>query len=88
MLAAILKASNEIIADTATEMIGIDRSLDLEGGEADLVSLRANYFDALVAVNTGSPESNEDFQELEHELTVAKQSYNFARAAEGLTPID
>ncbi len=88
VLAAILESNNEALTNTATEMMGIDRSLDLGAGEADLVSLRTNYFDALVAVNTGSPDSNEEFQELERALALAKQSYNSARAAEGLSLID
>ena len=88
MVAAILEANSKVLADTASDMIGIDRSLNLETAEADLEILRASYFDALVAVNTSLPDSNNEVEELERELTVAKESYNAARLATGLSPID
>jgi hypothetical protein len=88
MLAAILEANSDRLADTASEMIGVDRSLNLESAEADLEVLRDSYFDALVAVNTSLPDSNEELEDLERELTLAKESYNAARLAEGLSPID
>jgi hypothetical protein len=88
MLAAIVEANSDKLADTASEMIGIDRSLNLETAEADLEILRENYFDALVAVNTSLPDSNNEVEELERELSVAKESYNAARLATGLSPID
>ena len=88
MVAAILEANSKVLADTANEMIGIDRSLNLETTEADLEILRESYFDALVAVNTSLPDSNNEVEELEQELTLAKESYNAARLATGLSPID
>ena len=88
MLAAIVEANSDKLADTASEMIGIDRSLNLETAEADLEILRESYFDALVAVNTSLPDSNNEVEELEQELTLAKESYNVARLATGLSPID
>ena len=88
MLAAIVEANSDKLADTASEMIGIDRSLNLETAEADLEILREGYFDALVAVNTSLPESNNEVEELERELILAKESYNAARLARGLSPID
>jgi hypothetical protein len=88
MLADIVEANSDRLADTASDMIGIDRSLNLESAEADLEILRAGYFDALVAVNTSLPDSNNEVEELERELTMAKESYNAARLARGLSPID
>ncbi len=88
MVAAILEANSKVLADTASEMIGIDRSLNLETTEADLEILRESYFDALVAVNTSLPDSNNEVEELERELILAKESYNAARLATGLSPID
>ena len=88
VLAAILEANKESLAHAATEMISIDRSLDLESGEADLDALRASYFDALLALNVGTPESQEKHTELERELEMAKHSYNSALAARGLNPIE
>ncbi len=88
MVAAILEANSKVLADTANEMIGIDRSLNLETTESDLEILRESYFDALVAVNTSLPDSNNEVEELEQELTLAKESYNAARLATGLSPID
>jgi hypothetical protein len=88
MVAAILEANSKVLADTANEMIGIDRSLNLEPAESDLEILRESYFDALVAVNTSLPDSNNEVEELEQELTLAKESYNAARLATGLSPID
>ncbi len=88
LLADILEANSNAMADTASAMIGIDRSLNLEFAEADLEVLRESYFDALVAVNTSLPDSNNEVEELERELTLAKESYNAARLARGLSPID
>jgi hypothetical protein len=88
MLAAIVEANSDKLADTASEMIGIDRSLNLETAETDLELLRESYFDALVAVNTSLPDSNNEVEELERELMLAKESYNAARLARGLSPID
>jgi hypothetical protein len=88
MVAAILEANSKVLADTANEMIGIDRSLNLETTESDLEILRESYFDALVAINTSLPDSNNEVEELEQELTLAKESYNVARLATGLSPID
>lgn len=88
LLADILEANSNAMADTASAMIGIDRSLNLESAEADLEVLRESYFDALVAVNTSLPDSNNEVEELERELTLAKESYNAARLARGLSPID
>jgi len=88
MLAAIVEANSDRLADTASDMIGIDRSLNLESAEADLEILRENYFDALVAVNTSLPDSSNEVEELERELTLATESYNAARLATGLSPID
>jgi hypothetical protein len=88
MVAAILEANSKVLSDTACDMIGIDRSLNLESAEADLETLRESYFDALVAVNASLPDSNNEVEELERELTVAKESYNAARLATGLSPID
>ena len=88
MVAAILEANSKVLADTANEMIGIDRSLNLETTESDLEILRESYFDALVAVNTSLPDSNNEVEELEQELTLAKESYNAARLATGLSLID
>ena len=88
LLADILEANSNAMADTASAMIGIDRSLNLESAEADLEVLRESYFDALVAVNTSLPDSNNEVEELERELTLAKESYNAARLARSLSPID
>ncbi|MEE8539641.1 MAG: hypothetical protein V3S54_07485 [Woeseiaceae bacterium] len=88
MLADIVEANSDRLADTASDMIGIDRSLNLETAEADLEILRENYFDALVAVNTSLPDSNNEVEELQRELTMAKESYNAARLARSLSPID
>ena len=88
MLADIVEANSDRLANTASDMIGIDRSLNLETVEADLEILRENYFDALVAVNTSLPDSNNEVEELQRELTMAKESYNAARLARSLSPID
>ena len=56
LLADILEANSNAMADTASAMIGIYRSLNLESAEADLEVLRESYFDALVAVNTNLPD--------------------------------
>ncbi len=88
LLADILEANSNAMADTASAMIGIDRSLNLESAEADLEVLRESYFDALVAVNTNLPDSNNEVEELQRELTMAKESYNAARLARSLSPID
>ncbi len=88
VLTAMLDINKEVLTDAATDMVRIDRSLDLGSAQADIGSLRNNYFDALVAVNTSSPESDEAREELERQLALAKNAYNAARDAEGLTPID
>jgi hypothetical protein len=41
-----------------------------------------------VAVNTSLPDSNNEVEELQRELTMAKESYNAARLARSLSPID
>jgi len=92
LLATILKANKRALTATATAMVNaqilnMDRSLALEAPESDLSSARNVYFDALVAVNATSPYSNEELEQLEANLTEAKQSYNAARLAEGLDPI-
>ena len=87
MLAAMLEMNKELLTQTASNMVAIDRSLDLESGEVDLESLRQTYFDALVAVETGSTESGDDVEVMQHELAIAKQSYDAARVADGLGPV-
>ena len=87
VLAAVLESNKEFVTQTADEMIGIDRSFDLASDEDDLDSLRRIYFDALVAVTTESTEISDDHEELKHELEIARRSFNTARIADGLTPI-
>ncbi len=88
MLAATLEANSNTLAHAASAVIGIDRSLNPESVPADMKVLRDSYFDALVAVNTSLSDSNNEIEELERELTLAKESYNAARLARGLSPID
>jgi hypothetical protein len=83
-LAAVLESNKEYVTQTADEMIGIDRSFELASDEDDLDSLRRTYFDALVAVTTESAETSD---ELKRELDIARLSFNTARVADGLTPI-
>ncbi len=88
LLAAILKANSAALTEWAGDRIGIDRSLNLESGAAELESLSASYFDALLDMNTTSPESDDELEESERKWATAKESYNAARIANGLTPND
>jgi len=87
MLAAMLEMNKELLTQTASDMVVFGRSLDLDSSEVDLDSLRQTYFDALVAVETGSTESGDDFEEIQQRLAVAKQSYDAARVTDGLGPV-
>ena len=88
VLAAILEANKSSLQQAANEMFNIDRSLDLESGEADFEALRADYFDALLALDIGAQDPDENYADLQRDLETAKQSYNSALAAHGLDPID
>lgn len=88
ILAATLEQNKRELAATANDIIGIDRSLNLDADETDLASLRQIYFDALVAVDAVSPDSTNALPELEHDLALARDSYNAARIAEGLDPVN
>jgi hypothetical protein len=88
VLAATLEDNKTELAATATNMVGIDRSLDLDESATDIEALRQEYFDALIAFETASGEAGDALPELERRLTVTKTSYNAARIAEGLDPVD
>lgn len=87
-LSYILTANQEVFTEVANDVITIDRSLNLDTDEADLGSLRQDYYDALVAVDAVSPDSGQEQAELEMNLAAAKNSYNSARTAAGLDPIE
>jgi len=88
VLANILEKNKKSLQQAANEMISIDRSLDLESGEPDLAALRADYFDALLALDIGAQDPDENYPGLQRDLETAKQYYNSALAAHGLDPID
>jgi len=87
-LAAILDANSDKLVQTASEMVAFNRSLDPDSAQVDMESLRQRYFDALVAVDTGTSDSNGNDEELNRELAVARQLYNAARISEGMSSID
>jgi len=88
VLSFILEANQEVLTETANEIISIDRSLDLDSDDADMETLRQEYFDALVAVSALPPDSEQTPGELAQELASAKDAYNAARIANGLDPVD
>jgi hypothetical protein len=86
-IGGILEKNSEMLASKASEMIGIERSLDAMPVESELDIARAAYFDAKIALEIESP-SAAGTEKLYSELEVAKQSLNAALVAEGLAPIE
>jgi hypothetical protein len=86
-IAAAIKANSEMLAITAANMAGIERSLDIDFGGTELDALRTDYFDALVALEVESPESTTNTEQLKENLELAQQSYNAALVADGLPPV-
>jgi len=87
-IAAAIEANSEKLANSAASMIGVERSLDTDFGDEDLDSLRADYFDAIVALDIESPESIAAAEKLQIDLEMAKQSYNVALIEAGLSPVE
>jgi hypothetical protein len=87
-IAAAIEANSEKLASSAANMIGVERSLDSGFGDEDLDSLRADYFDAVVARDIESPESTAAAEKLQTDLDMAKQSYNVALIEAGLSPVE
>jgi hypothetical protein len=87
-MAQALEANKEMLAESAAGMIGVERSLDPAFGASDLDTLRANYFDAVVALEIESPESNAEAEKLQTDLELAKQDYNAALIEAGLSPVE
>jgi hypothetical protein len=87
-IAEAIEANSEMLATSAAKLAGVSRSLDDDIGGNGLDGLRAEYFDALVALDIESPESGVDIAQLQNNLETAKRSYNEALVAAGLPSID
>jgi len=86
-IAGILGRNSKMLASTATQMAGVERSLDAMPVESDIDIARAAYFDAKIALEIESPLAA-DAERLHSEFVIAKQSLNAALIAEGLVPIE
>lgn len=87
-IAAAIEANSEMLANSAAGMVGIDRSLDSAFGDSDIDALRADYFDAIVALEIESPEPTDNAEKLQTDLEMAKQAYNVALIEAGLSPVE
>ena len=85
-LATILEDNKKAIVRSANDMIGIERSFDADVADNNLDALQAEYFDAVIALE--SSDSGEDASQLEQDLARARQSYNSARVDNGLSPLE
>jgi hypothetical protein len=87
-IAAALENNKEKIANSAAEMMSVERSLDSASSDSELDTLRASYFDAVVALEIESPESPADAEKLQTNLELATQNYNAALIEAGLSPVE
>ena len=87
-MAAALEANSEMLANSAAGMIGVERSLDSAFGDSDLDTLRASYFDAVVALEIESPELSAEAEKLQTDLELATQNYNAALIEADLSPVE
>lgn len=89
-LASVLKGNSARIADTASSSMGYERSIDFTDttGTSGLQEFRADYFDALVAVEEARETDAGAIADAEKSLLLAKNKYNMARAAVGIPEIE
>jgi hypothetical protein len=91
-LAAFLKNNSSRIADTATGKKGLERSVDgdviaMPEDQHVLEQARTDYFDALIAFRESSDNAAAVSEQVEQNLTLARETYNAARAAAGISPV-
>ena len=92
-LAAYLEKNSVRISDTAAGKLGIARDADF-GGDGDtagtdaLEQARSDYFDALVEYRQASSGNTEDAESIGRELARARETYNAARTAAGIVPLE
>ena len=87
-IAAAIEANSEMLANSAAGVIGVERSLDSAFGDSEFDALRADYFDAVVALEIESPGSTDEAEKLQTDLEMAKQAYNVALIEADLSPVE